>query len=140
MALAENRRNTGRRRLSPRRIEYLRVNSDATTRTTYQAMRLPIVHEAAPEAAVLLARGSPTTVMTATGIGRGLGDPVPVVIFRRDGRESHLVWALSLDGRLEGVSGKRTGAQAIVNLTPAQGAPCELRWDLSAGSAGLRVN
>ena len=113
---------------------------DATTRTTDEAIRLPIAHDAAPEAAILLAGGSPTSVMTATGIGRGLGDPVPVVIFRRDGRESRLVWALSLDGRLGSVSGKWTDAHVIVTLTPARGAPRELRWDLRADSAGLRVN
>jgi hypothetical protein len=62
------------------------------------------------------------------------------VIFRRDGRESNLVWALSLDGALEGVSGQWTASHAIVNLTPAHGAPRELRWDLSADSARLRVN
>jgi hypothetical protein len=69
-----------------------------------------------------------------------LGDPVPVVIFRRDGRQSHLVWALSLDGQLEGVSAKWTDARVLVNLTRARGAPRELRWDLQAGAAGLRVN
>jgi hypothetical protein len=37
---------------------------DATTRTTDEAMKLPIAHDAAPEAAILLASGSPTTVIT----------------------------------------------------------------------------
>ena len=113
---------------------------DARARTTDEAMRLCIVHEAAPEAAILLAGGSPTTVITAMGIGRGLGDPVPAVILRRQGRESNLVWALSLDGALDGISARCTETRVIVNLTPAPGAPRELLWDLSADSARLRVN
>jgi len=65
---------------------------------------------------------------------------VPVVILRRDDRESRLVWALSLDGQLEGVSAKWADARVLVNLTRARGAPCDLRWDLQGGSAGLHVN
>jgi hypothetical protein len=49
-------------------------------------------------ARIVLAPNEPTDVITGTGVGTSTEDRVPMSIFRRRGRETTYVWAVSLDG------------------------------------------
>jgi len=122
----------------PEKPGYLHF-TEATTRTTSDMVRLPLAHPAAPKGEILVAGGPPTEFITATGIGRGLGDPVPAVIFRRVADDSLLVWAISLDGRLKEITATQEGDEVVVGIRAAGGMRRELRWHLSLDSPGLSV-
>jgi hypothetical protein len=47
---------------------------------------------------IILGGNEPTQVITGTGIGANTNDRVPVVIFRRQAKNSCFVWAVSIDG------------------------------------------
>ena len=87
----------------------------------------------------MVAGGPPLEIITATGIGRGLGDPVPTVIFRRVAACSVLVWAISLDGRLQEITAKEEGDEVVVAIRDAGGTRRVLWWNLSPDSPGLKV-
>ncbi len=48
--------------------------------------------------AITLADNEPAEVLTMTGPGRSTAERIPMSIFRRTGRETTFVWAVSLDG------------------------------------------
>ena len=48
---------------------------------------------------LVLQVNQPTDLITATGIGKSTEDRVPVVLFRRTGRQADFIWAASLDGK-----------------------------------------
>jgi hypothetical protein len=64
----------------PEKPGYLHL-TQATIRTTRDLARLPLAHAAAPKCEIIVAGGAPLEIITAMGIGRGLGDPVPTVIW-----------------------------------------------------------
>ena len=122
----------------PEKPGYLHL-AKATTRTTRDLARLPLAHPAAPKCEIVVAGGPALEIITATGIGRGLGDPVPTVIFRRVAVRSVLVWAISLDGRLEEITAKEEGDEVVVAIRDAGGTRRVLWWNLSPDSPGLKV-
>jgi hypothetical protein len=113
---------------------------DATAQRTEGPLRLPLPHQSAPEAVILLAGGTATQVITATGIGRGLADRVPMLLFRRQSSAAPFVWAISLDGALGTLDTSADGEKIDVTLTGPNGARRVLRWSLAPGAAGLKVD
>jgi len=65
----------------------------ATTRTTSASITV------AADAALTLAGGVPTEIITGTGVGASTENRVPLVLFRRKAKETTFVWAVSLDGK-----------------------------------------
>jgi hypothetical protein len=122
----------------PEKPGYLHLTK-ATTRTTRDLARLHLAHPATPKCEIVVAGGPPLEIIAATGIGRGLGDPVPTVIFRRVAARSVLVWAISLDGRLQEITANQEGDEVVVAIRDADGTKRRLRWDLSPDSPGLKV-
>lgn len=97
---------------------------DATARTTDKGIVLNAdVSEGFP-AAIGLAPGDATQIITATGVGANIADRVPVAIFRRKAVKTAFVWSVSLDGkpaRVEMVevsdsSGKRIDPSVAVGV------------------------
>lgn len=78
-------------------------------------------------------------IITATGIGRGLGVPVPTVIFRRAASRSVLVWAISLNGRLRELTANQEDDEVVVAIRDAGGKKRGLRWSVSPDSPGLKI-
>lgn len=122
----------------PDKPGYLHL-AKATARTTRDLVRLPLAHPAAPKCEIVVAGGPPLEIITATGIGRGLGDPVPTVIFRRVASRSVLVWAISLDGRLQEITANQEDDEVVVAIRDAGGTKCGLRWNVAPDSPGLKV-
>jgi hypothetical protein len=47
---------------------------------------------------ITLAGGATTEVITATGVGHSTADRVPVLILRRQARQTAFAWAVSIEG------------------------------------------
>lgn len=69
--------------------------------------------EGAGQVAYLLAGGTPTTVLTGTGVGRNAEDRVPLLIARRRARATVYVWTLTLGPE---------ATPAMVEVTPLEAA------------------
>ena len=117
--------------------EHLR---DATIRQIDQPVHLPLPHKAAPEAAIVLAGNTPTQVITGTGIGRGLADRVPMVIFRRNTSAEPFAWAISLDGHIRDLQVTATDAGYDVTVGQPDNARRVLHWTLAPEATSLRVD
>jgi hypothetical protein len=81
------------------------------------------VHAIATDAAAItLADTEPTEILAATGPGKSTAERIPMSLFRRKGRETTYVWAISLDGAPVklAIDGKtvRVGA-STVTIDPA---------------------
>ena len=76
--------------------EYLR---DATVREIEEGMGLFVSAGKNHRTAISLAANKPIQVITASGVGEHAADRVPVVIFRRQAKETAFVWCVALDGR-----------------------------------------
>jgi oligo-alginate lyase len=74
-------------------------------------------------AALTLAETEPTEIVAATGPGKSTAERIPMALFRRKGRETIYVWAISLDGvpvklAVEG-NAVRVGASTVAVDTAA---------------------
>jgi hypothetical protein len=74
-------------------------------------------------AALTLADTEPTEILAATGPGKSTAERIPIALFRRKGRETTYVWAISLDGvpvklAVEG-NAVRVGASTVAVDTAA---------------------
>lgn len=88
---------------------------DATVRTTDNGIALGAEAPNGSSISIGMAGGEPVEVITATGAGRNIADRVPVVIFRTHGRQTALVWFISLDGRPARI--ERLGVEGGVDAT-----------------------
>jgi len=105
--------------LQPPDLDGYRYLTEATTRTTDQGLTLQL--ETAPgwEPGVVLASGAATTVWTALGVGTNLKERVPVVVFRRQAKQTAYVWGLALDGqalRLQTLPATDGAGQALAGV------------------------
>lgn len=73
--------------------------------------------------------------------------PHPRLLLNADGvtqlksgvARSVLVWAISLDGRLEEITAKEEGDEVVVAVQDADDSKRRFRWNLSTDSPGLKV-
>jgi hypothetical protein len=79
--------------------EGYRYLMDATTRPGGDGASLAVKVRDDWRAALALAGGAPTEVITATGIGAHAGDRVPVALLRRRAQSTAYAWAIALDGK-----------------------------------------
>ena len=63
---------------------------------------------------VVLAPGTETELMTATGMGDHLEDRVPVVVFRRRAQETVFVWGISLTGERLDLRSEADGGRVTI--------------------------
>lgn len=77
---------------------------------------------------IQLAAGEPTEVIAATGVGSNQTDRVPVVIFRRQAKDTVYVWSVSLDGQPAKIERLKSRAGVEVKVTSAAGK----KWTLVA--------
>lgn len=68
-----------------------------------------------------LAAGEPTQIIAATGVGANKTDRVPVVVFRRQAKDTAFVWAISLDGKPVKIERRESKAGVEVAVTSAAG-------------------
>jgi len=73
--------------------------ANATTRTTDAGLTLTAKAADDLTAAIGLAPGPKTEIITATGVGANVADRVPVLIYRRSARSTAFVWYVSLTGK-----------------------------------------
>lgn len=98
---------------------------NATIRTTDKGIALNAEVSDDLKAVIGLAAGQPTEIITATGVGAHVKDRVPVVIFRRQAKDSAFVWYISLSGKPAQVrqlavkdrNGKKIDASAAVAVS-----------------------
>lgn len=76
--------------------QYLR---DATIRKVREGSMLTVCMNDDWRIALTLAGGELTEIITATGVGAHVEDRVPVVLFRRNAKETALAWCVGLDGK-----------------------------------------
>ena len=69
---------------------------DGTVRQTDRPVSLQLAGKR--KGTITLAGGSATEVITATGVGRSTADRVPVLILRRQARQTVFAWAVSIEG------------------------------------------
>lgn len=89
-----------------------------------------------------MAQGDPTTYIRGTGVGRHTEDRVPLVVARRNAKDTDYLWCLSLDSKIpaeltpERLEFTERSAGAASAVTVRKGGSV---WTLVANPTGLKV-
>lgn len=113
------------RRWTPPSGEGFQHMAGATARTCATGLTVTA------DAAITLAGGVPTEIITGTGVGASTEDQIPMLLFRRHARETAFVWAVSLDRQPVTLAAESRAKATLVTVRSGKE-----QWGLSMSEDG----